>query len=451
MSSHLNRILTAIAATALLATLLAGCTGTAPSTTSSTAPAPAASSGGDAAPAGDVRLEFWHIQTTEPTPTIIQNSINRFQEANPSYKVNVVVTANDAYKQKLAVAMGSGQTPDIYPSWSGGPMIEYINAGHVQDLTALMEKDGYKDQFLDAAIAQATYNGKIYGVPVENVAIATVFYNKELYAEYGLSVPTTIAELEANCDAILAQGKIPFSLANKSQWTGSMYYMNFATRYAGLEPFNDAVSGTGSFEDEAFVFAGNKVQEWVDKNYFNPGFNGADEDSGQSRQLLYTDEAVMTVMGSWFASTVNGENPDFYKKIGAFNFPAMEGGKGDPNIVIGTVGDNFYHVSGTCADVDGAFRAIASLLDETSVKERVAANRIPPLKNITLEDPVLKEVMSLVNAAPAVQLWYDQYLPPEVSDLHKTTSQEIFGKTMTPEEANAKMEAAMAAYREKNK
>lgn len=458
MSNRVKRVLAGLMASAVLISLAAGCSGSTDASSAQPDSAPAsgdtaAESSSDAetpAASGEVtNLEFWHIQTTEPMPTIIQGSIDRYMEANPQYNVEVVITANDAFKQKLTVAMGSGQTPDIYHSWSGGPMIEYIKSGHMQDITEQMNRDGFKDKFLEAAISQATYDGKIWGVPVENVAIATIWYNKEMFAQYGLEVPTTIEELETVCDTLIANGKTPFSLANKTQWTGSMYFMNLATRYGGLEPFQKAVSGEGSFEDESFVYAGEKIQEWVGKGYFNAGFNGADEDSGQSRQLLYTEEAAMSIMGSWFAYQVKGENAEFYEKVGVFNFPAMTSSSADPNIVIGTVGDNFYHVSGTCQDVDGAFGAIAYLLDDQAVADRIGAGKIPPLKDITLEDPLLQEVMNLVNKAPEVQLWYDQYLPPEVSDVHKTTSQEIFGNTMTPQEANQKMQEAMAAYNAK--
>lgn len=393
-----------------------------------------------------INLNLWHIQTTDPMPGIIQGSIDRFMADNPNYNVKVDVVLNDAYKQKLTVAMSSGSTPDIYIHWSGGPMIEYINSGHCADITEHMNKDGYKDRFLEAGIAQATYNDRIYAVPVENVAVAGIFYNKEIFEEYNLSEPETMADLEKICDTLKANGIIPFSLANKTQWTGSMYYMYFATRHGGIEPFNDTVSGEGSFENDTFVYAGNQVQKWVDAGYFNEGFNGADEDTGQSRELLYSNQAAMTVMGSWFTATVQGENPDFFKKVGFFTFPKVEGSSADPNIVVGTVGDNFYSVSGSCKDVEGAFKAITYLLDETAVEERKEANKIVPFKDFQSNDPILQNLIEIVKKAPAVQLWYDQYLPPEVADLHKSTSQAIFGKTMTPEQANARMQEAMQAY-----
>lgn len=405
----------------------------------------------DKEPASDEKIELslWHIQNREPMPEIFQGGIDRFMADNPQYNVTIDVIANDAYKEKLVVAMSSDSTPDIYPHWSGGPMIEYIKSGHAVDLTEYMNKDDYKDRFLDAAIAQATYEDKIYAVPIENVAVAGIFYNKEIFEQYDLSEPKTMGELEEIADTLKANGIVPFSLANKTQWTGSMYYMYFATRSGGIEPFNDAASGQGSFESEPFVFAGNKVQEWVDAGYFNEGFNGLDEDSGQSRELLYSGQAAMTVMGSWFVQTVKGENPDFYDKVGFFLFPAIEGSSADPNIVVGTVGDNFYSVSGNCKDVEGAFTAITYLIDDIAVQERKEAGKIVPFKDFTSDDPILQTVLEKVQAAPAVQLWYDQYLPPEVADVHKSTSQEIFGKTMTPEDANAKMQEAIEAHNAK--
>jgi len=41
-----------------------------------------------------------------------------------------------------------------------------------------------------------------------------------------------------------------------------------------------------------------------------------------------------------------------------------------------------------------------------------------------------------------VQLWYDQYLPPSVAEVHKDTSQALFALSMTPEEAAKTLEVA---------
>jgi raffinose/stachyose/melibiose transport system substrate-binding protein len=392
-------------------------------------------------------LEVWHIQSTEPGPTIHQDAVNRFLADNPDFKVNISIIANDSFKQKLAVAIASGQMPDIFPSWSGGPMYEYAANGTIVDLTSYMNADNYKSKFLDAAVSQSTYNGKIWGVPVQNVSVCAVFYNKEIFAKYNLRVPTTVRELEAVCDTLLENGIKPFSLANKTQWTGSMYFMFLATRRGGTAPFIKAVDGSGSFTDPAFIYAGEKIQEWVNKGYFNTGFNGLDEDSGQARQILYRGEAAMHIMGSWFISSVYSESPDDYlKKVGMFQFPRDEEGAGNAGTVIGTVGDQFFHVASSCKNSAKAFELLTYFIDDQAVKDRVASGSIAPVKGLTLSDPLLAELYDQVQAAPDMQLWYDQSLSPEVADVHKITSQEIFGLTLTPQAAAQQLQDAQAAY-----
>ncbi len=392
-----------------------------------------------------VTLNLWHIQTTEPAPTIIKESIDRFMADNPNVTVEVTAMQNDAFKEKLVVAMSSDTTPDIFPHWTGGNMNAYADANKIADLTSLMNEGDYKSRFMDGAISQVTYKDKLWAVPVENTSVAMMFYNKDLFAKYNLQVPKTISELEKIADTLKSNGITPFSLANKTQWTGSMWYCYLVDRFGGASAFSDAANRTGSFENEAFTQAGNKLQEWVKKDYFNKGFNGLDEDSGQSRTLLYQDKAAMTLMGSWFLSTVKGENEEFFNnKVGSFPFPAADNGKGDPNACLGTVGDNFYSVAASSKDVAAAFKAIQYMIDDTSVAKRVEAGRIPPVKGVKLSDPRLQEVLNSVEKAPTVQLWYDQYLPAELSDLHKKTSQALFGLEKTPEEVNKEMETLAA-------
>lgn len=388
-----------------------------------------------------VTLNLWHIQTTDPMPAIIEDSMKRFSADNPNYEVVVTPMQNDAFKTKLQIAMSSNSAPDIFPHWTGGPMNQYVDSNQIVDLTSYMNENDYKSRFMDAAISQVTYKDKLWAVPVENTSVAMMFYNKDIFAKYNLQVPKTITELEKICDTLKANGIIPFSLANKTQWTGSMWYCYLVDRYGGSSAFTNAANRTGSFENEAFTQAGTKLQEWVKKEYFNKGFNGTDEDSGQSRTLLYSGKAAMTLMGSWFISTVAGENKDFLEKVGSFPFPAVENGKGDPNACLGTVGDNFYSVSANSKDPAAAFKAITYMIDDTAVAKRIEAGRIPPIKGVTVSDPRLQEVLAAVEKAPTVQLWYDQYLSPELAQLHKDTSQALFGLQKTPEEVNKEMEA----------
>jgi raffinose/stachyose/melibiose transport system substrate-binding protein len=395
---------------------------------------------------GGNQIEIWHIQMDGDGPGTFQRAAQRFERANPSVKVKIEVMANDAYKNRLAVAMGANKMPDLFLSWSGGPMYEYANNNKIMDLTSYMNANNYKNRFLDAGIAQASYKGKIWGVPVTNVSVCTVFYNKDMFRSLNIRVPTTLSEFEAACGVLKANGVTPFSLANKTQWTGSMYFMFLATRNGGTQPFINAVDGSGTFMDPAFIFAGNKIQEWVNKGYFLEGFNGLDWDSGQARAPLYRGETAMLIMGSWFVSQAKDESPEFFPKMGIFTFPRDDRGSGNPGTVIGTVGDNFYHISATSKNPDKAFELLTFLMDDDGVKDMLNDGKIPPVKGVNITDPLLSELFAQVQAAPDMQLWYDQSLSPEVADVHKVTSQEIFGLQLTSEQAAQRLQDAQANY-----
>jgi raffinose/stachyose/melibiose transport system substrate-binding protein len=395
---------------------------------------------------GGNQIEIWHIQMDGDGPATFERAAQRFEQANQGIKVKIEVMANDAYKQRLAVAMASNKMPDLFLSWSGGPMYEYANNNKILDLTPYMNAGNYKDRFLDAGIAQGTYKGKIWGVPVTNVSVCTVFYNKEIFRNLNIGVPATLREFEAACDTLKRNNITPFSLANKTQWTGSMYFMFLATRHGGTQPFINAVDGSGTFTDPAFIFAGDKLREWVTKGYFLQGFNGLDWDSGQARAPLYRGETAMLIMGSWFVSQAQGESAEFFPKMGIFTFPRDDQGTGNPGTVIGTVGDNFYHVSATSKNPAKAFELLKFLMDDQGVSDMLNDGKIPPVKGVNITDPLLKELFAQVQAAPDMQLWYDQSLSPEVADVHKVTSQELFGLTITSEQAAQQLQDAQAAY-----
>ncbi len=458
MNSNRKRILAISLMATVVAATLSACTptteqaSTEPASTTDTE-ATTETEEPSAEPSGDVQeISFWNIGTQDPDKDLWQWAIDQYNADNPDsgYVVKETTTQNDQYKQKLIVAMSAGECPDMYIHWSGGPMNEYVDSGFAQPITDLMASSGVQDKLLDGAIAQASYNGEIYSVPIIDCSVAGIFYNKEIYDTVGLSIPTTMAELEANSDALVAAGYIPFSLANASQWTGSMYYMYFVTRYAGLDPFANAVAGTGSFEDEAFIYAGEKIQEWVDAGYFPQGVNGLDEDAGQSKQLMYTEEAAMQLHGSWQASRYLADSPEFYEKIGWFPVPGIEGGYEDDSILVGTIGGNFVSFNCTGDMLEEAFKCVTYYSSDEWEQLALEAGKIPPLKGSVSEDPVMQSIGEAIENASSIQLWYDQYLPNELAEVHKAESQKLFDHSATPEEVAAAQQAAMDAYNEGN-
>lgn len=393
-------------------------------------------------------LTLYTIQGDSAVNQVIADSVMRFELNNSEFQVNQEIIPNDLYKNKLSVCVATNQMPDVFPTWSGGTLKEYINIGEITNLEEYMRKDNYKSRFNEKALMMVTDQKGIWGVPVENMAIALIFYNKEIFEALNITPPETYDQLLDVIRILKKNGKIPFALANRTAWTGSMFYMYFVDRLGGPSVFYNAANrlNGGSFSDEVFVKAGTMIQELVDMGAFPEGFNWMDEDAGDARDLMYNGSAGMMLAGSWFISTLKYEKPDFLDKVGVFAFPSIEGGKGDPRNTIGTLGDNYYAIASSCEYKDEAFQLIKYLIDDTAVEKRIAAGKIPPVKNLKITDPLKNKILDYINQSPNVQFWYDQYLPLMLSDAHLTLTRQIFGGKDPKAAADSMEEVAKQYY-----
>lgn len=437
--------ITALLLASVMAVAMAGCGGSDDAeTTSDTASAKESGSDG-----GSNEITFWNIGTEEVDKAIYDKAIEMFNSTTDSgYTVTSVPVQNDTYKEKLVIAMSSGECPDMYTSWSGGPMNEYIESGYAKPITELFNNSELPNRLMDASIEQAKYKDDIYAVPFINVSISGIYYNTEIFEKLNLKVPTTIAELEKVCDTLVENSITPFALANGPKWTGSMYFMNLAARYGGLEPFQNAVAGSGSFEDECFIKAGQTIQDWVKKGYFPEGMNSLSEDDGQARQMLYQETAAMSLAGSWYTGIMQQDSEEFAAKMDWFAFPAADDASTDASILIGTVGDNFISFNCEGDKLEAAFDCATKFSEDEVVDFMIESGKIPPVKGVEdkITDETTKTIMDAVTNASSIQLWYDQYLPPAVANVHLDTCQEMFGLTKTPEDAAKEFQQAMEEY-----
>ena len=75
----------------------------------------------------------------------------------------------------------------------------------------------------------------------------------------------------------------------------------------------------------------------------------------------------------------------------------------------------------------------------------MAAGTVPSIKgfNENIDDPNNKYIIDEFFKASNVQLWYDQYLPASVTEVHKDCMTELFGLEKTPQEIGEEQDAAM--------
>lgn len=202
---------------------------------------------------------------------------------------------------KLPAEMATGNPPIIFDLFGGkGDAQKYGEAGKLLELTPILEELGIKDKFINNS--QFMIGDKTYGLPIggNNEGI---FFNKKLFADNGITAPTTIEELEAAADKLKAAGITPFAMGSQAGWVPNMLVNTLIGRYAGPDLVERIGDGSLKFNDPTVVAAYSKYEQWVKAGYFPKGELGMTYD--QMLNDFLNSKAGMIFDGSWRSSAFN--------------------------------------------------------------------------------------------------------------------------------------------------
>ncbi len=408
--------------------------------------------GGSTGGAGSASM--WSL-TGAPGETIRKTSIDGFNKANPDNQVKLTFFQNDAFKTKIKTAIGAGEAPTMIYGWGGGGLKAYAQAEQVLDLTDwLAENPKVKDRLFPSAFGAATVDDKIYAMPNETVAPIIFFYNKELFDKAGAQPPKTWDELLALAKTFNDLGIAPISLAGQSRWTSMMWLEFMFDRLGGPEVFNDVFAAKeNAWSAPAAIEALTKVQELVAANGFIKGFSSITADSNADQALLYTGKAAMMLHGAWTYGSMKNDGDGFVQdgKLGWFDFPAFEGGKGDLTNTVGNPGQ-YMSISAKASAEDQATAKkyfAEGMLDDAEVTAWIASGAVPIVTGI--EDQLAatddKDFLTYVyntakNAANFQQSW-DQALSPTAAEALLNNIDQLFTKSITAEQFAKNMNATL--------
>jgi raffinose/stachyose/melibiose transport system substrate-binding protein len=392
--------------------------------------------------AGPVKLNFWTIQRPNETDSLgmcLMNEVKAFEKANPNIKIEYSYTENEAYKTKLQVAMLGGAGPDIFFNWGGETQAIYSREGLLLDLTKAVGKNYWG--LSKALFSNHTYNGKIYGIPFFPT-VNTVWYNKKMFAQYGLTPPKTWSEMLTVCEKLKSHGVIPFTIGGKDAWTILHAFMYMAERAAGAKGYQEAKAGKIGFDNPDFVKAFSMLDTLVKKGYFPP--DALNLTWGDACQLMMRDKAAMMPMGNWLFTVLTNENKTDFDKWDFFTYPVVEGGKGDAKGIMGAA--DGYSINKACKNPEAAIKFLKFMSRKENGAERfkksssLAALAAPYMDKDTL--PQMKKIANILADASSLTLWWDQDLPAPMTQALLQGLQEILAGVKTPKEVATAMEEA---------
>jgi ABC-type glycerol-3-phosphate transport system substrate-binding protein len=381
------------------------------------------SAGGDGS-----SMTFMTFESPSLTATFWDKSIAQAQKSVPDTKVKKIVSPDadrNAYAKQLQAA---GQFPDILSSINPK---DFTDAGLLKPFDQKWLEDNFTDPNGNAIA------GKTYIPPTNSQIIPMVFYNKKIFAENRLQVPTTWDQFMNVVKTLKSAGVTPLEMAGGDPMSSAMPLSGLITAdVLGSDPqwVQKRYKGQVKFTDPEMVAAVSKFRQLVDAGGFDKGALSVSYADANTQFLA--GKAGMYPMGSWLIGLIT---PEKAKDFGTFLLPSKTGNPVVPFITGGTTSVNAKSAK---AD-DAATFARAWSLSKPNLKSLIESDgAFPMLKNVTLQDfgakvtPVYDQGYKLVtdknNKVNAfAQANNDDALPPGVVDQFCSLAQKLFTSSDT--------------------
>jgi ABC-type glycerol-3-phosphate transport system substrate-binding protein len=192
-----------------------------------------------------------------------------------------------------------------------------------QGLLADMNGKSYLKNVLDAAIPGVTIKGKTYGM-VFNCLYQGVYYNRKLFAENGIKVPATQAELATVISKLKAKGITPFATHMVDTWSIGNITMQFAINdvFNKTPNWGDQLrAGKVSYATSAEFKKCYEYNKLIYDNTWNKETFSLQQTDCDARMVQ--GKAGMKVSGSWSIQNFMNVDPKF--DFGIFPFPNQTG------------------------------------------------------------------------------------------------------------------------------
>lgn len=400
---------------------------------------------GSALAQGKVRLtiESWRNDDLK----IWQETIlPAFMKKYPNIEVVFAPTAPTEYNAVLDTKLKAGTAGDLITCRPFDKSLELFNAKQLDSLNDLPGMSNFSEV---AKAAWSTDDGKTtFCVPMASV-IHGFLYNRAIFRELGLQVPTTEAQFLQVLQRIQQSGKYsPLVMGTKDQWeSATMGYQNIGpTLWKGEAGRKGLINGTQQYNKGGFLQAFEALAKWrpfLPRGYQALAYPDAQNLFAQGRGAIYP-------AGSWDIGVFRQMNPRL--ELGAFKpytFPNL----GASQCVINDHPDIAIGLNSASKNKEAARTFLSWVASDEFAQ--LYANALPgffPLANVsyTVSDPVAQEFLNWrkqcqASFRTAYQILSRNPNPNNENDLWNASAQVLNG-TMTPKQAADYVQSRLASW-----
>ncbi|NDJ62185.1 MAG: extracellular solute-binding protein [Chloroflexi bacterium] len=242
-----------------------------------------------------------------------------FEEANPNITVDMsVVNANDLgtvtqtrlSARDIDVIDIFGFSNSVQPYMSGATPPNWqvmIESGLLLDLTDQPFVENYDPVTIRDA---GMYQDRVYAINLGRVIYSGIYYNMDLFAEFGVEIPRTWDELVAVCDVFNQEGIGCMTAGGADGWpifVGA--YGLLGSLFPDQEAYVEGLwTGEIAFNDEQSLVMWERMQVYA-RDMMERGASGIPGDAAPGR--FASGAVAMFPGGSWYASAIQASEPEF--------------------------------------------------------------------------------------------------------------------------------------------
>jgi len=252
----------------------------------------------------EITLEFYHWFGADLGDTFIKDVNDQFHALYPNVTVEFETADTDTYEQVITTRLSANDAPDIFGVFPGTKFHPIAEAGYLMDLS----NEAWVANLLDGAKFVSSYDGKVMTMPVDANVIG-VIYNKQIFADLGLDVPTDWEEFLAACETIKASGVAPLAVGLGEGWITQLipYAMAPSAIYRDNMSFDASMyAGEAAFVGSAWEQMMADYLELEAMGYFNADPLGTGYDL--ANDMMANGESAIK---QWIKFMLEHRNPDF--------------------------------------------------------------------------------------------------------------------------------------------
>jgi raffinose/stachyose/melibiose transport system substrate-binding protein len=271
--------------------------------------------GSDDSATGDGKtLRLWHYEGPDSAMAVAWNeAIKEFKATHPGVEVKFEEKGFEQIQKTAPMVLNSNDAPDLLEYNKGNATAGLLSKqGLLTDLSPEVTKRGWDKALSPSVRTTSQYDsqgvmgsGKWYGVP--NYAEYTMaFYNKDLFDQHGVKVPTTLAELTTALETFKSKGITPLANAGAEYVAHQLVYQlalskadrDWVDRY-------ELYKGKTDFHDAAWTYGAETFADWVKKGYIAKSSSSAKaEDAGTA---FIGGKNPILFSGSWWFGRFQAE------------------------------------------------------------------------------------------------------------------------------------------------